>query len=267
MTPKSYLDRIHFFGTASPDLATLFRLTNAHLSTIPFENLDQQMGVAVSTDLERVYDKVVLRQRGGWCFELNGLFAWLLQEIGFDVAMHAGFVTPDKPAKDAVGDHMFLIVNCGGPYLVDVGFGGGPWEPVPLRGGVSTQPPYTITISPEDDGWYRYSETTKGNDGCYWFTLDAVDTSYFRPSNLRLQTDPTSSFKRTLTAQRRFDGKHVVLRGLVKKTYEPHGVSTEHLRNEEALVHCLLNDFGLDVPQISSLWPSLKKRHDALFPA
>ena len=267
MNIQAYLERIRFSHSVTPDLNTLRLLARAHVSAVPFENLDQQMGVEVSTNVERVFEKVVHRQRGGWCFELNGLFYWLLKEIGFDVSMHAAFVRPDKPGAGEVGDHMFLIVNCDGSYLVDVGFGGGALEPVSFHIAASTQPPYTIAISEEEDGWHKYSETTKGNEGCYWFTLDEVDTSYFEPSNHRLQTDPNSSFRRTLTAQIRLEGKHVVLRGLVKKTYTPSEVSEERLRDENALVECLLADFGLDVPQISDCWPSLVKRHEELFGA
>ena len=221
------------------------------------------MRIPVSTALPDVYDKLVLHNRGGWCFELNGLFDWLLGQIGFDVTMLAGFVGPDKPPPDSFGDHMFLLVECeDGPQIVDVGFGGGSFGPIPLHATDLAHPPYRLSITPMEGGWYKYSEATKGNNADYWFTLDTVDRAYFAPSNHRLQTDPNASFRRTLTAQRRLQGKHIVLRGLVLKIFEETGVTEHVLPNSAALVECLDRDFGLDVPEISSLWPVFKQRHD-----
>jgi len=264
---EKYLQRIGFEHPVRPDLKTLDRLVKAHLSSVPFENLDQQLRIPVSTALPDVYDKLVLHNRGGWCFELNGLFGWLLKEIGFDVTMLAGFVGPDKPFPDTVGDHMFLMVKCDGPQIVDVGFGGGAFGPIPLQATDLPHPPYTLSITPMGDGWYRYSEATRGNNADYWFTLDAVDRAYFAPSNHRLQTDPNASFRRTLTAQRRLHGKHIVLRGLVLKTFSETGVTEHVLPDAAALIECLGRDFDLDVPGIATLWPALRATHDQLFGA
>jgi N-hydroxyarylamine O-acetyltransferase len=265
--PEKYLQRIGFEHPIKPDLETLDRLVKAHLSSVPFENLDQQMRVPVSTALPEVYNKLVLRRRGGWCFELNGLFGWLLGKLGFDVTMLAGFVGPDKPSPDTVGDHMFLLVNCDGPWIVDVGFGGGAFGPIPLQATDLQHPPYSLSITPMGDGWFKYSEATRGNNADYWFTLDKVERAYFAPSNHRLQTDPNASFRRTLTAQRRLHGKHIVLRGIVLKTFEATGVTETVLPDAAALVECLGQDFGLDVPDIARLWPALKETHHQLFGA
>lgn len=265
MDLEAYLNRIGFTRPIAPDRRTLVGLIQAHLRTVPFENLDQQLGVEVSTQLDRVYEKVVTRQRGGWCFELNGLFGWLLKEIGFEVSMIAGHVGPNRPPSRVGGDHMSLLVECDGSLLVDVGFGGGPNEVIPVQPITVSQPPYTISIRRESDGFYKYSEHANGNESSFWFTLDNVDMSYFERANHRLQSDPKSPFVRTLTAQRRLKNEHLVLRGLVKKTINETGTSTVQLTDEAALIECLNDDFNLDVPQISTIWSSLSQRHDALF--
>ena len=271
--PKNWVNRIIAFLTKDSALEQshngvsvhLVGLIEAHLKAVPFENLDQQLGVQVSTAIDRVYEKVVIRRRGGWCFELNGLFGWLLEEIGFDVSMIAAHVGPNKPHSRDDGDHMSLLVECDGPLLVDVGFGGGPNDVIPIRPITVSQPPYTISISREDGGYYKYSEAADGNEGTYWFTLNKVDTSYFDRANHRLQSDPASPFLRTLTAQRRFKDHHLVLRGLIKKTIRETGTSTEQLTDSAALIECLRDDFDLDVPQVSALCSSLLQRHEELF--
>ena len=65
-------------------LEGLAELGLAHLCAVPFENLDIAAGRALSLEPEAIYDKIVARRRGGFCYELNGLFAWLLRELGFD---------------------------------------------------------------------------------------------------------------------------------------------------------------------------------------
>jgi len=120
----AYLDRI---GAAAPRAATLDGLTElalAHLYTVPFENLDIAARRPLSLDPEAIYDKLVVRRRGGFCYELNGLFSWLLREVGYDVTLLAGqTVDPETGEPGRERAHVFLLVELDGPWLVDVGWG------------------------------------------------------------------------------------------------------------------------------------------------
>ncbi|WP_051927398.1 arylamine N-acetyltransferase family protein [Ruegeria halocynthiae] len=265
MDLKKYRERIGYSGPLRPDRATLDALIKAQLRMVAFENLDQQMGVPVSNSLISTYDKVVLRRRGGWCFELNTLFQWALRKIGFEVSALAGFVGQDKPTKNQKPDHMLLKVDCDGPLLVDVGFGGGMSASVPLLPGAILQQPYRIALTNERGGFIRYSERLSDTETGFWFTLENVEASVFEPASRNLQTDPNSPFLRTLTAQRRYPGKHVILRGLVKKTIDAESIHEEILSSSQALVDCLKGDFDLTVPEIAACWTKLKQRHQDLF--
>ena len=83
----SYLARISYSGPLAPTLETLRALHYAHLLAVPFENLDVHRGVPIVLDQERLYDKIVLHRRGGFCYELNSLFAALLGQLGFKVTL------------------------------------------------------------------------------------------------------------------------------------------------------------------------------------
>ncbi|MGB1778531.1 MAG: arylamine N-acetyltransferase family protein, partial [Longimicrobiales bacterium] len=85
MDLHSYLDRIGFVGTARPDLDTLKAVHHRHLLGVTYENLSVQLGERVGLDPAESYVKIVEGGRGGWCYEMNGLLAWALEEIGFDV--------------------------------------------------------------------------------------------------------------------------------------------------------------------------------------
>src|SRR5690348_16071792 len=96
MDVAAYLERIGASRPAEPTLDALADLTLAHLYSVPFENLDIAAGWPLSVELEAIYDKIVTRRRGGFCYELNGLFAWLLRKLGYDVTLLAAEV-PEPP--------------------------------------------------------------------------------------------------------------------------------------------------------------------------
>ena len=132
MNLDSYLARISYAGPREPTLETLRALHYAHLLAVPFENLDIHRGVPIVLDEERFFDKIVLHRRGGFCYELNGLFAELLRELGFRVTLLSGRV---PIAENRVGpefDHLTLRVDLATPWLADVGFGESFVEPLPL---------------------------------------------------------------------------------------------------------------------------------------
>ena len=96
MDIRDYLKRMNYQGSLEPTLQMLQALQMAHLLAIPFENLSIHYGQPIILQEETLYDKIVKRQRGGFCYELNGLFAWLLQQLGFSVTLlSAGVVNAD----------------------------------------------------------------------------------------------------------------------------------------------------------------------------
>src|SRR4051794_33731222 len=81
----AYLEGIRYAGPRAPSAETLRALHRAHLYAVPFENLDIGRGRRLSLALPDLFDKIVTRRRGGFCYELNGLFGWLLESLGYRV--------------------------------------------------------------------------------------------------------------------------------------------------------------------------------------
>jgi N-hydroxyarylamine O-acetyltransferase len=100
---------------------------------VPFENLDIVAGVPISMEPDAIWDKVVGRRRGGFCYELNGLFARLLEELGYPVTLLSARVISDDDVENFEYAHLTLRVEAGESWLVDVGFGDTFREPIPLR--------------------------------------------------------------------------------------------------------------------------------------
>lgn len=122
---SAYLRRIRYDGSLQPNLETLKSLHRAHLYAVPFENLDIPLKRPIVLDTERLFDKIVIKKRGGFCYELNGLFAVLLRTLGFDVTYLSASDAHDADAYGPEFDHLLLLVRGPAmpPVLADVGWG------------------------------------------------------------------------------------------------------------------------------------------------
>ncbi len=135
---SSYLERINYDGPLDATAATLTRLHRAHLLTVPFENLDIKLGRPIVLNEQLFFDKIVTRRRGGFCFELNGLFAAVLRELGFSVGLLSARVPDAQGHPRCEFDHLALRVdvkdgdNEQSSWLADVGFGDCFLEPLRL---------------------------------------------------------------------------------------------------------------------------------------
>jgi arylamine N-acetyltransferase len=129
MNTEAYLKRINYTGSLVPNRSTLRSLQVAHLLNVPFENLSIHSGEPIVLDDDALFRKIVENRRGGFCYELNGLFAALLRGLGFDVSMLAAEVAKDGGGFSPNFEHMALMVTLAEPWLVDVGFGDSFWSP------------------------------------------------------------------------------------------------------------------------------------------
>ncbi len=123
---KDYLKRIGYSGKLTPTEDILKEIHRLHLLSIPFENLDIHLNKRLILNKDHLIKKILIQKRGGYCYELNGMFYLLLKEIGFNVKMISARVSDGKGGWGPEFDHMALIVyfkNEGKTYLADVGFG------------------------------------------------------------------------------------------------------------------------------------------------
>lgn len=129
-----YLQRLGVSANDGPSFDLLQRLQRAHVETIPYENLDVLAGHSVSLDPTDLFEKMIIGRRGGYCFELNTLFGWLLREIGFEIEFRMGRIWLRDPEKVPPRNHGTHIVRLNGREVIaDVGFGGrAPRRPLDL---------------------------------------------------------------------------------------------------------------------------------------
>ncbi|MEM1340306.1 MAG: arylamine N-acetyltransferase [Bacteroidota bacterium] len=134
MDVQKYLTRISFQGPIIVDKNTLYSLQKTHLLNVPFENLDIHYNRKISLSLHDIYKKIVVQKRGGFCYELNGLFHWLLAAIGFNAKLVSARVYTENDKYSPEYDHLAILVDLDGQgFLVDVGFGKFSFEPLPIQ--------------------------------------------------------------------------------------------------------------------------------------
>ena len=255
---QAYLSRVGFAGTPRPDLTTLRDLHVAHLSAIPFENVDVRLGRPILLDTGHLQEKLIQRRRGGYCFEQNTLFATVLRTIGFRVTTLEARVRPPGAMAPLPRTHMVLAVEADGcRWLADVGFGGdGPLHPVPFESHVPNpvEADHALTIESEGVHVLRI-RTVDGWRDLYAFTLTPALPVDFVVANHFTSTWPASPFVNTLTIQRSTPLLRHVLRG---RTY------TERLGTEERSREVTNDEITELVTKVFGLDLSVEEIHRAL---
>jgi N-hydroxyarylamine O-acetyltransferase len=197
MEVETYLRRLGYGERCEPTLATLRSLHRAHLYAVPFENLDvHHSKQAISLDIETLFDKVVRQRRGGFCYELNGLFAALLEAVGFDVTLLSARVRCQDGGFGPEFDHLVLLVRLEQPWLADVGFGESFREPLHLVADEVQKQPYgTYRLRRDGDDW-RYEVLTDDDSWRteYYFSTIPRRLDEFAAMCHYHQTSPESPF-------------------------------------------------------------------------
>ena len=156
-TVYKYLDRIRYTGSLTPTAETLRALNRAQMLTVPYETIDIRLGIRPSLAHDVVYSKIVTHHRGGWCYELNSLFGWLLRQLGFDVTfLSARILSLYQEGKSGPEfEHLVLLVQLDQPWLVDVGHGEVFDYPLPLVSGIEvTEITADIRLKQQGELWF-----------------------------------------------------------------------------------------------------------------
>ena len=248
---STYFRRINYTGPAAADTATLHALMRHQLFSVPFENLDVQAGKVVSLMPEHICEKVLHHGRGGYCYEVNGLFAMALAALGIPyrfIAARPMFYPVRRPKT-----HMALIAEVDGrQWLCDLGFGSyGIRAPLALdRLDTDIAQDFdTFRLSRDAQGEYLLQARVEGEwANQYGFDLSPQEWIDFVPANYLNSTHPDAIFvQKLLVVQHRPEGRLILL-GDVLKTVTEGGVEKQQLMENE-IADVLEKRFGLSAPR------------------
>lgn len=195
MDIEKYLNRFQALNHMNPSLQQLTELQRLHMSRIPFENVDVIRRIPIYLNLNTIYEKIVHRNRGGYCYELNGLFHWLLEQLGYDASLIAATVYRPNGQWAKPETHAAIIVYLEEPYLVDVGFGDSTILPIPLNGRPQTDVSGTYAIQQTGKGFFDLVRTRNGTSRpLYRFSTSEKKLTDFHEGCVFNQVSPESTF-------------------------------------------------------------------------
>ena len=249
-TLEKYFNRIAYDGDAGCDIATLREIMRCQLFSVPFENLDVQAGKIVSLVPEAIVDKILSRKRGGYCYEVNGLFAMALQELGVPyifVAARPLFYAVRRPKT-----HMAIVADVDGEkWLFDLGFGSyGIREPMRLSvlDVEVMQDADIFMLSKGNENKYLLRALTEGQwADQYEFDLYPQEWIDFVPANHLNSTHPDTIFvKKLLVVLHNPMGRDILIGDTLKTVAD--GKTMKQFVAVEDRASLLANKFGLVLP-------------------
>lgn len=233
-------------GQANED--RLEELQRAQIYSIPFENFDIQLGRGIDLNLDHLIDKLVRSSRGGYCFELNGLFLEALRSAGFEARPLLGrvHVTGEPSGR---GHQLSLVKISGREWIVDVGFGGGcPRQPILVEHGVETlHDGRLFRLAPHELGhMLQYHDDGNWTD-LYSFDLAPVVPNDIAYGNYFTSSNPASLFTFSRIAVRSFPDGVSRLFNFRCTTDRAGNRSVEELPDDERYLSELQSRFGIEL--------------------
>lgn len=252
MDVNAYLTRIRYNGGLEPTLGNLRELMRAHLLHVPFENLDIYRNIPIYMDPDAQFDKIVRKKRGGFCYELNSLFYMLLDKLGYETEMaSARSYNWERNTFGPEYDHMVVMVLVNRLlYLVDVGWGEGPFGPLELDFDVEMEDEnrqlFMMKLGEVDDimlcKMHNYSAKP-----LYMFTQTPRKLKEFEPMCKYHQTHPQSRFKQgRMAMMQTINGRKSLVGNTFKLVYGKGEIEVE-IETEEEIKQLLKKEFGIDL--------------------
>ena len=249
MDVEKYFERIGLSSEPALSPEFLAALQLAHVTTVPYENLDILLGQPIDLSVDAVYRKVVENRRGGYCFELNALLAALLRDLGFSVRDYLGRFLKGESGIPLRRHRIIGVMLDGVECILDVGLGqSGPRIPLVLAEGL-VQEQFGESYRFERDvelGWVLLQLRGEEWQRLYSFTTEhQYEVDFIEPS-FYCERHPESPFnKKEIVALKTIDGRRTIDGRSFKVFSGETLISIEENMSDERLIEVLRNEFGI----------------------
>jgi arylamine N-acetyltransferase len=272
---KAYLKRIGIPDIQPPTLSYLTQLHRAHVSSISWQTIDIVAGRPAPIDLHECV-RLMLSNRSGYCFHLNGAFSVLLRSLGFRVFWHRAGVQPLEQEPRINSFHLGLTVSLPDDqqqeqrYIVDVGLGDMPYEPLPLQVGTYEQGPlrYQVERSGVVQGGWRLVHAPQSSFVGVDFAPDELeDLEEFKPKHEFYSRSPDSPWIQLFLVRQRNAESSNELRGCIWSKRDRNGIEKIELRTKSQWLEVLGDVFQEHLVHYSKLerddlWNRVRSFHE-----
>lgn len=272
---KAYLKRIGIEAIQPPTLEYLAQLHQAHVSTISWQTIDIVAGRPTSIDLHECV-RLMLSNRSGYCFHLNGAFSVLLRSLGYRVFWHRAGVQPPGQEPRINSFHLGLTVSLTNEqqqeqrYIIDVGLGDMPYAPLPLQIGTYEQEPLryqVVNSSVAEGGWRLVHDPIASFVGVDYAPDELENLEEFKPKHEFYSRSPESPWIKLFLVRHRHATGSNELRGCIWTRRDSKAIVKTELRTKSQWLEVLGDVFQEHLVSYSQLerdelWKRVWKYHE-----
>ena len=236
------------------DFGFLSDLIERHVATFAFGSVGCRLGDDLPLDLESLFDRLVVRRRGGYCFEQNGLLYEVLDELGFSPQIYLARVIHNQDSHPGLTHRISMVEHEGERYVVDVGFGSnGPRVPVLFSETATEDGGRVFRVKERHPGEYHMQVWKDGE----FYSLYRFELSRYGPADCEVghfysHRHPDATFVNHLVASRVLDGETRSLRNLDYWVITDTGEQTTRIVRPEQLGQILVDELGIHVTEAES---------------
>ncbi|MGM0881549.1 MAG: arylamine N-acetyltransferase family protein [Bacillota bacterium] len=272
---KAYLNRIGITEIEAPTKPYLFELHKAHVKSIPWETVDIFAGKPAAIDFSESV-QLILNDRSGYCFHLNGAFSVLLRSLGYKVSLHRAGVQPPGAEPRVNSFHLGLTVHLVNQqleeekWIIDVGLGDMPYEPLPLQSGIYNQGPFIYKVTESSvvrNGWRLEHDPLGSFTGVDFDPAVVDDLEEFKPKHDHYSRSADSPWINMFLVRQRHAAGSNELKGCIWSKRENSGVEKTELTTKSRWLEVLGDVFGERLVNYSSherdeLWKKVRFIHE-----
>ncbi len=245
---NGYLDALGFDAQA-PSLTSLVQIARRHVGRFAFASLGPRLGDDLPLEPAALYERIVRRRRGGYCFEHNGLLYEVLLELGFEVRFHLARVIYNQDIHPGLTHRTSIVTIEGADHLVDVGFGSmGPWGVVPMSGEWVEHGHRSFRVAEREDGQFHLQTLKDGSAfSLYRFELVRYGQADCELGHFYSHRHPQAAFVNHLVASRILESEIRSLRNRDYRVIRGNEETVTLIENRDQLLDTLQGEFGLEV--------------------
>jgi arylamine N-acetyltransferase len=273
---RGYLQRLGIAEIQYPDKHFLFELHKAHIEKIPWSTVDIFAGKPHPIDYKSSI-QLILNHKSGYCFHLNGAFSQLLRSLGYQVTLHRAGVQSNGADPRVDSFHLGLIVHLPNEesqierWIVDVGLGDMPYEPLPLKSGVYPQEPFTYKVTYSEvvmDGWRLVHDPLAAFAGVDYDPNPVSDIAIFESKHHHLSRSPESTWINLLLLRNRHSSGSYELRGCIFTQRDKTGIQKREITHQSEWLEIIEDLFGVRLSNYTALerdqlWEKAMRAHEA----